>query len=250
MEKDTKFLVDVVKNAAQIITDDFVVKAKDKKGDLVTNFDFEVESFIINKIKEKYPTFEIVSEETNAKKEITKNCFVIDPIDGTVNFAHGLPLWGVQIAMIKNGKTCASCIYLPKLNECYYADKTGAYKNGEKISVKKGPFKSELFVVDGGGRIPTIVRVGKKVVSNQRNFGACCVSYAFLASGKIAGVIFKLDKCWDYLPGEYLAKQAGGTVIDKFNNHVAACSDEYAKFLSACGKFYEDDMASTNHDND
>ena len=247
MEKDTKFLINTIKEAAKLITDDFSVKAKDEKGDLVTNFDFEIEKFIIDRIKQSYEDFDIVSEETNAKKEVTKNCFVIDPIDGTVNFAHGIPLWGIQVAMVKDGKVCASCIYLPKLDECYYADKTGAYKNGERISVKKENFKTQIYIVDGGYRMPTLVRVGN-IIRNYRNFGAACISYSFVASGRVAGVIYKWEKCWDYLPGEYLVKQAGGVVDSKFMAHVAACSEEEAKFLSENGKYYDDDMAYTNHD--
>lgn len=65
MTKELKFLIDIVKEASKIITDEFEVKAKDDKGDLVTNFDYEVEQFIINKIKKEYPTFTIISEEFN-----------------------------------------------------------------------------------------------------------------------------------------------------------------------------------------
>ena len=88
MSEEIVFLIEVVKEANSLITPDFEVKAKGNDGDLVTNFDLEIENFIIEKLKEKYPNFDIVSEEYNSNKGITKNCFVIDPIDGTVNFAN------------------------------------------------------------------------------------------------------------------------------------------------------------------
>ena len=78
---------------------------------LVTDLDWEIEQFLIGKIRESYPDFDIVSEEYNTNNEVTDNCFIIDPIDGTINFANKLPLWGIQIACIKDGKRVASVIY-------------------------------------------------------------------------------------------------------------------------------------------
>ena len=95
MSEDLKFLIDVVKNASFLINDELEVKAKDDKGDLVTNFDYAIEKYLIEKIKEKYPDFSIISEEYNNNNELTENCFTIDPIDGTINFANGIPLWGI-----------------------------------------------------------------------------------------------------------------------------------------------------------
>ena len=95
MTKELKFLIDTVKEASKLITEEFEVKAKDNKGDLVTNFDYEVEQFMINEIKKAYPNFNIVSEEFNSNEGLTDNCFTIDPIDGTINFANNIPLWGI-----------------------------------------------------------------------------------------------------------------------------------------------------------
>lgn len=148
MTKELKFLIDIVKEASKIITDEFEVKAKDDKGDLVTNFDYEVEQFIINKIKKEYPTFTIISEEFNTNEELTDNCFTIDPIDGTINFANKLPLWGIQVACIKDGKTCAAVIYLPKINEFYYADENGAFMNDKRISVNNMKPDRGLYSVE------------------------------------------------------------------------------------------------------
>ena len=127
MSNELKFLIDLVKDAKLMITDNYQVESKGDNGDLVTDIDYKIEEYFINKIKEKYPSFFIVSEEYNSDKLLTKNCFVIDPIDGTINFANHLPLWGIQIACIKDGEICASVIYLAKLDELYYADEHGAF---------------------------------------------------------------------------------------------------------------------------
>lgn len=121
MNKDLEFLIDLVKSASLLINDDFEIKAKGNNGDLVTNFDFEIEKFIIEKINKIYPDFSIVSEEYNSENDLTDNCFTIDRIDGTINFTNNIPLWGIQVACIRNKKTCAAVIYLPKINELFYA---------------------------------------------------------------------------------------------------------------------------------
>ena len=151
MTKELKFLLDIVSQAREISKEEFTVKLKDGVNDLVTNLDVKIENFLIGKIKEAYPDYDIVSEEGNSKHQLTDNCFVIDPIDGTINFANGLPLWAIQIACRKNGKTVASVIDFPKLDETFYADKNGAFVNDKKISIREVPVRNALYVVDGGG---------------------------------------------------------------------------------------------------
>lgn len=129
MEKITKFLINIVKKSAKLITDNLEVTAKGDFGDLVTNFDFIVEKFLIEKISKKYPDFDIISEETSNDKKLSDNCFTIDPIDGTVNFANGIPMWSVQVACIKDNQTISAVMLFPKLNQLFYADKHGAFCN-------------------------------------------------------------------------------------------------------------------------
>ena len=173
--------------------------------------------------------------------------WVIDPLDGTSNFSHGLPLWGIQVACIKNGKVCNSVILLPKLNELYYADSSGAFLNGNKISVKQWAKTQAIFVIDGGNKPPSFARLFQKTRNIRINY-AHCVNLAWTACGKYSGVIFKKDTCWDYIPGEYLVKQAGGFIIDEPETHIAASNPEFANLLKQeCGK-YENDRVLTEHD--
>lgn len=247
MEQITKFLIKTVKKASKMITPQFEIKAKDENGDLVTNFDFEIEKFIISKIKKHYPTFDIVSEEFNSLKTVTENCFVIDPIDGTINFAHGLPLWGIQVACVQNGTPCSSVIFLPKLHELYYADKSGAFCNNKQISVIQRPLKQALFAVDGKNKPPSFARLFK-INQHVKITGVSCVNYAWLASGKFSGVIYKRESVWDYLPGQYLVECAGGVVLNSENEHISASNMEFAKLLKKeCG-FYKNDTVTTTHD--
>lgn len=226
MSKELEFLINVVKEASAMITDDFVVKAKDDKGDLVTNFDYEIEKFISENIEANYPDFSIVSEEFNSGNELTENCFTIDPIDGTVNFAHGVPLWAIQTACIKNGKTCAAVIYVPKLNELYYADENGAYLNGEKIHVNDATPDKGLYIIEGAGSMQGEYKM-KSINRHYRDFHCTAIDFAWCAVGRISAVNFVYNSYWDYIPGMYLVEKAGGVTYNAYKNHIAANTKEY-----------------------
>ena len=204
--------------------------SKGGENDLVTNLDLEIEKYLINEIKENYPDFDIVSEEFNTNGIVTDNCFIIDPIDGTINFANNIPLWGIQAACRKNGKTIASVISFPRINEFYYADETGAYLNDEQISINEVPIKNAVYAIDGNNNLPCMQRM-RKYSSNRRNFGGVCISMAFLASGRIHGAVFRSDKPWDYEPGLFICKMAGAKIksIDGF--HAAAMNQEFLDIL-------------------
>lgn len=230
MSTELKFLIELVKNASKLITDEFEVKAKDDKGDLVTNFDYEIEKYIIDKIKEHYPNFSIVSEEYNNKEGLTDNCFTIDSIDGTINFAHNIPLWGIQIACIKDKKTCAAVIYLPKLNELYYADKNGAFLNDKPISVNKLDIKNGLYTIDGPGKL-LIQNKMRDISPHCRDFYCAALNFAFVASGKLSATNFVWNTLWDYIPGQFIVEQAGDVIYNDTKVHIAANNEEFLKIL-------------------
>lgn len=226
------FLKRIVKEAEKISRKNREVHEKDDKGDLVTNLDLEIEKYLINEIKNHYPDFDIVSEEYNTDGKVTDNCFIIDPIDGTVNFANGLPLWGIQIACIKNGETIASVIDLPDLNEFYYADKTGAYLNDQKISVKEVPLKNTLYSIFGTNSVSDTKKM-REHSRNNRDFGVICAAFAFVARGRIHGasVNFGVKHPWDYEPGLFLCEMAGAKTKNTGNTHIAAMNQEFLDLL-------------------
>lgn len=228
--KEIDFIKRIVKEANDITNKNFEIYNKDSEYDLVTNLDLEIEKYLIEEIKKEYPTFDIVSEEFNTHNEVTENCFIIDPIDGTINFANNLPLWGIQIACVKNGETIASIISLPRINEFYYADETGAYLNEQPIKVNVVDIKKSLYAIDGNNNLPCMQRM-RKYSSNRRNFGGVCVSMAFLASGRIHGAVFRSDKPWDYEPGLFLCKMAGASIKSINGFHAAAMNQEYLDIL-------------------
>lgn len=228
---EAEFIKSIAKEVEKISHKNYEVRQKDNDGDLVTNLDIEIEQYLIKQIKQNYPNFDIVSEEFNSNKKITKNCFIIDPIDGTINFANNLPLWGIQIACKKDGETIASAINLPKLNEFYYADKTGAYLNDEKISVREVSIKNAVYSIIGKNSLTSTEKIRKSYSKNHRNFGAACVAFAFMASGRIHGVNFRAEHPWDYEPGLFLCKMAGAKIKSEEGFHAVAMNQEFLDIL-------------------
>lgn len=240
MSDDLKFLIDVVKGASLLITDEFEINSKGEDGDLVTNFDLEIEKYIIEKIKQNYPDFSIISEEYNSEKELTDNCFTVDPIDGTINFANGLPLWGIQIACIRNKKTCAAVIYMPKINELYYADESGAYMNGKPIKVNSLNSKKGLYSVEGPKRLPIQVKM-RKINRHCRDFFCAAVNYAWVACGRLSATIFIYDTLWDYVPGQYIVEKAGGVIYNENGVHIAANNSGFLQVMKDSAVGYNDE---------
>jgi myo-inositol-1(or 4)-monophosphatase len=177
-----------------------------------------------------YPSFNIVSEENNSNNSVTANCFVIDPIDGTINFANKLPLWGIQIACIVESEVIAAVIYLPKMNELYYASKKGSYLNGIQIKTNIVPIKNTLYSIDGTNNLPIMEKM-RPFSSGRRNLGAVCVSMAFVSCGRLHAALFRSDKPWDYLPGLFISKMAGAVVLDEPGFHGAAMNEEFLNIL-------------------
>ena len=230
MREELKFLIDVVKDASLLITDEFEINAKGDKGDLVTNLDLEIENYIIEKIKQNYPEFSIVSEEYNSEEELTDNCFTIDPIDGTINFAHNIPLWGIQIACIKENKTCAAVIYIPKMNELYYADENGAYLNDEPIKVNSLNSKEGVYSIEGPNKLPGQAKM-KQINPHCRDFFCAAVNYAWVACGRLSATIVTKDSYWDYIPGQYIVEKAGGVIYNDNGAHIAANNNEFLQVI-------------------
>ena len=272
MESDTQFLIDIVLRASDIARQPFAIAQKDKGGDLVTTADLEMERFMIREIETHYPDFDVISEEFNPTNKLTPNCFIIDPLDGTINFAHGLPLWGIQVAMVRKGKICGSVIYLPDMSELYFADKTGAYVTGvacatlrkdggtphknnstdktvprtsnkfhsiistaTPISVNKNTPDKVLYLVEGGDKFPALRRMNIRS-RHWRYFCCTAVNSAWTASGKLGGTILRKDNLWDYVPGQYLVEMAGGVVINRKGAHIAAGTKQLARLLLKDGR--------------
>ena len=231
MTKELKFLIKIVKKSSKKIEANYDIERKeDSVLDIVTTNDYKVERYLISEIEKHYPNFNIVSEEYNKNNKLTENCFTIDPIDGTINFANNIPLWCIQVACIKGGKTVAAVIYFPKLKEMYSADINGAYLNNRKISVNNLLFKNNIFTATGKDHMQANIQIGGDH-TYQRSFYCAGLDFSYVASGKIGGTVFTNNTLWDYVPGMFICQQAGAKTHSTNGMHIAANSQENLNML-------------------
>ena len=182
-----------------------------KKGpkDFVTNSDLKTEKIIIDELKKARPTYSYISEEKGKKnnKDI-KNTWIIDPIDGTVNFLHGIPHFAISIALKSNNEIISGLIFDPIKNEMFFAEKnSGAFFNNQRIRVsKKNNIEDCLFAIGGKNT--------KGTEFLNRKSGCAALDMAYVASGRYDGYYQKDLKIWDIAAGIILVKEAGGIVND------------------------------------
>lgn len=230
MNKDCDFAIKTIKQANALLVKDFDVIKKDNNGDVVTSIELKLESFIIKKVKENYPGFDIISEEFSPEVKLSKNCVIINGVDGSVNLSKAIPVFGIQLAIINNGVNTASVVYLPFLNELYFCDENASYLNGEQIHVKSCPVENGLIAATGTDRIKKIKALEKYGLI-LRDYGSIAVAFAWVASGKLNGAIYNGDKIWNYYPVLKICEKAGAKVVDKKGVHLVASDDTFKNIL-------------------
>ena len=181
MNKDCEFSIKVIKQASVLLVNDFETIDKGDSGDVVTSIEINIEKYIIKKVKESYPNFDIISEEFSPDVKLSKNCVIINGIDGSVNVSKMMPIFATQMAIIRDGICTAAVAYLPFLNELYFADESTAYLNGKKTSVKNCPIEKGLVAATGTERIKRILGMEKYGLI-LRDYGSIAVAFACLKS--------------------------------------------------------------------
>ena len=209
-------MIKASERASKILIKDFGEIEKlqvSKKGpnDFVTNSDLKTEKIIIDELKKAKPNYSILSEEKgieNNKDE--NNTWIIDPIDGTINYLHGIPHFAISIALKSYDQIIAGLIYDPIKDEMFYAEKNnGAYFNNQRIKVsKKNKIEDCLFAA------------GSKIdYDNElliRNSGCAALDMAYVASGRYDGYFQKNINLWDIAAGIIIVEEAGG-ILNEIN---------------------------------
>ena len=221
-KKELAFLCRIVKEAWKNCGGaDLHTRAKGA-FDLVTDVDFAMEKFITAAIEEEFGGDCVVGEELNPLRELPAGrSWTVDPIDGTVNMAHGLPLFGVQCAFCIDGTPLASVIFLPRFDELYTALKGGGVRlNGEAVSVSTEPVREAVVSVGDyshktASHAERQVRLVTEVydkVAKLRHFGAASVDFSWFAAGRTNGFVMFTRNLWDLVPGVLMSEEAGGVV--------------------------------------
>ena len=237
-------MIKACEKASKILIRDFGEIEKlpvKKKGplDFVTNSDLRAEKVIIDELKKAKPNFSILSEEVGYKKnKDTENTWIIDPIDGTINFLHGVPHFAISIGLLSNDEVKSGLIFDPIKNEMFYAEKNnGAFFNNERIRVSKKNELSECLFATGGKKYNSINEI------STRKAGCAALDLAYVASGRYDGYCQNNLNLWDIAAGLIMLQEAGGVINDiDLNNHknlnvIASSPNINDKFIKKITNF-------------
>lgn len=232
MELPTRLAIDLATKAGSRLKEG-MKSPKETRGkeagvhaDVVTAFDVSIEEEIIAGIRAQFPDHAILSEETNGSVDPLAHdrLWIIDPIDGTISFASGLPLYSVSIAYFENQKPRSSALYLASMDEVLWAETgLGAYSDETKLTVRDLPPEESVIALDQGvrtrkvtmaGLAPTLalgIRALLMIPGEAGNLG-------LVARGNIQGLVCAHPQVWDFAAGMHLAQEAGAKVTDFAGN--------------------------------
>ena len=191
-------------------------------GDFVTSADKRTEKIIIGELQKAYPEYGIITEESGIiNKSNVKNRWIIDPIDGTMNFLNGVPQFAISIGYEENSEIKCGAIFNPIMNEMFCAEKgNGAYLNNSRIRVSNKKKLNDALLVTGGPKQASKIKDKifseyiniSKNVSNVRKYGSAALDMAYVACGRFDGYWQRELNYWDIAAGIVILKEAGGFV--------------------------------------
>jgi myo-inositol-1(or 4)-monophosphatase len=228
-----KDILEIAGIAGEIVRDgfgkNFQIEYKTNDKNLVTEIDKKSEKVIIDFISRKYPSHAVLAEESGEHKKDSEYLWVIDPLDGTTNFAHGLPIFSVSIGVMKKNEIIAGVVYDVMQNIYYSAEKgSGAFANDNKINVNKND-KIGLGVLVTGfpynvadnpdnafEKFESLTKQARAV----RRLGSAAIDFAYVARGVFDGFWEVSLHPWDLCAGKLLVEEAGGLVTDFDGNKI------------------------------
>jgi myo-inositol-1(or 4)-monophosphatase len=237
------FTLKTAKKAGELIIKILESNTVNFKGDdqnnLVTQADLESEKFITAAIKENFPDHQILGEEYGKTENQSEFMWVLDPVDGTNNIAHGHPYFAVNIGLIQNEEIIVGVTHAPKLNETWHASKgAGAFLNDKQIKVSKTKTLSKSLLSTGfpydrkGELYEKAMNHYHNAMQNShgvRRQGAAAIDMAYLATSRLDGFFEFTLKPWDIVPGILIIEEAGGKVTNMDGSKV----DIYAENIVA-----------------
>ncbi len=244
-------VINAAREAGKILKEnfggDFKIESKDVISNLVTEIDKLSEKKIIEIIKKDHPGHYILSEEAGALIQDSEYKWLIDPIDGTVNYAHGIPITCVSIALEKNGEIILGAVYNPISEEFFFSEKgEGAFLNDKKISVSKENELGRSLLVTGfpynsGTFKPNPADTFKKFLMKDlpiRRLGSAAIDLCWTACGRFEAFWEYNLNAWDVAAGFLILTEAGGRVT----NFKGIDFSVYGKEILATNGHVHEDM--------
>ncbi len=219
--------------------------------DLVTDIDRQSERFVIGEINRRFPGHGIYAEESGNNSNGQSSVWYIDPLDGTINFAHGVPIFAVSIAYEEDGELQLAAVYDPMRDECFSAEKgKGAFLNGEPIHVSNRKDLIDSLLVTG---FPYDIRTNPdnnldhhanlmKATQGVRRLGSAALDLSYVAAGRLDGFWELKIEPYDIAAGVLISREAGAVATEMLGQPLrfrqamsilAANSDLHSKILAA-----------------
>jgi myo-inositol-1(or 4)-monophosphatase len=193
-------------------------------GDFVTASDIKVEKILIDELQKARPNYSILSEEVGEINNDESFKWIIDPIDGTANFLHGIPHFAISIGLEHEGEIICGIVYDPIKDEMFVAEKgNGAYLNNKKIRVSSRSQLKDCIIFTGGPKkeaknrdlaLKEYNNFSSKVLLPIRKLGSASLDMAYVAAGRCDGFWQRNLNYWDIAAGIILVKESGGFVTD------------------------------------
>lgn len=227
-----ELLINALKEAGRIQKESFrkthVIEFKESISNIVTEVDLRCDKIISKALCREFPMHNILTEESGLTFNHSEYTWVVDPLDGTSNFAAGIPWFGVLIALFKNDLPILAGAYLPMEDLLYFAESGGgAYLNGEKLKIENVELKNSLvgFATDYTENTDFIdygMDLYRYLINNTRNVRCTnsLVDLMMVADSRMAGTINLFTKIWDIAAPWLIVKEAGGSMKDIYNREI------------------------------
>lgn len=241
------FIIKGLNEAAKVANDYFgkvagIAKPEDS-NQVLTEIDLKIGKLLVKKVRQNYPKYNVIDEEAGVVDNGSNYTWVIDPIDGTSNFASGLPFYGVMIGLLQGSTPVVGGIALPYFHEIYLAKKgKGAFCNGKRIAVSKETNLEKVLVaygIDSHKENPDLTRNETKLLAeillNVRNIRTSNSVFdaMMVARGKYGAWLCRTSKIWDNVAQQIVIEEAGGLYTDFFgkpmdySNPLAKAKDNF-----------------------
>jgi myo-inositol-1(or 4)-monophosphatase len=222
-------MVKAIRTASKVVIRDFGEIEKLQvslkgPGNFVTASDKKVEKILITELQKARPTYSILSEEIGEINNDKSFKWIIDPIDGTSNFLHGIPHFAISVGLEHNGEIICGIIYDPIKDEMFLAEKgNGSYLNNKRIRVSSRKKLEDCMIFTGGPRanakdkdwsLNEYKNFSSKVFVPIRKMGSAALDMAYVAAGRCDGYWQRDLSYWDIAAGIIIVKEAGGFVTD------------------------------------
>jgi len=231
LTETTTLAVEAAREAGRLLREGFrqpMTVSRKGRRELVTSCDSASEDIIIGAIRSAYPDDLIIAEESSPAQGDRARVWIVDPLDGTNNFAHGYPFFSIAIAIEEEGALVAGIVYDPLREELFLAEKgAGATLNGEPIGVSKSETLDESIVATGfpydrtsetGNNLASLNRFILSV-RGIRRAGSAELDLVYVAAGRLDGYWEMGLKTWDVSAGGIIVREAGGTVTNFAGGH-------------------------------